>query len=194
MESGPTDGRLLRSERSRRKMVDALFDLVGEGNLRPTAHQVAERAGVGIRTVFRQFKDMETLYIEMDEKFVAMARPALEQAPISADIEARALGLARDRCQAYERFAPYLRSVRLQRLSSPFLRSRYAHFVEAQRAVVLRWIPELAEADRALADALESALSFEHWEALRGERGLGRERTHSAIAATVSALAAQIDA
>jgi len=28
----------------------------------PTADEVAERASIGIRTVFRQFKDMDTLY------------------------------------------------------------------------------------------------------------------------------------
>ena len=57
----PRDGRALRSERSRRPIVEALFALVGEGVLQPTAQQVADRAGVGIRTVFRHFEDMDAL-------------------------------------------------------------------------------------------------------------------------------------
>ncbi len=36
---------MLRSERSREAIVHALFDLVGEGTLQPTAEQVAERTG-----------------------------------------------------------------------------------------------------------------------------------------------------
>lgn len=38
------DGWLLRTERSREAIVQALFDLVGEGTLQPTAEQVAKRA------------------------------------------------------------------------------------------------------------------------------------------------------
>ena len=46
--------------------IDALQELVHEGVLVPTAQTVAERAGVGIRTVFRHFDDMETLFATMD--------------------------------------------------------------------------------------------------------------------------------
>ena len=46
------DGRVRRGARNRQTIVDALLDLVGSGILRPTAQQVADRAGVGIRTVF----------------------------------------------------------------------------------------------------------------------------------------------
>ena len=57
-----TDGRVRRSERSKAAIVHALFELIGEGVTAPTADEVAERASIGIRTVFRQFKDMDTLY------------------------------------------------------------------------------------------------------------------------------------
>ena len=49
----PTDGRIQRSERSRETIVQAMLDLIGEGTLSPTAQQVAVRADVGVRTVFR---------------------------------------------------------------------------------------------------------------------------------------------
>jgi len=59
MEAGhAVDGRVRRSQRSRASMVQALFDLVGEGILQPTGQQVAERARVGLRTVFRHFSDL----------------------------------------------------------------------------------------------------------------------------------------
>src|SRR5690349_4618816 len=55
------DGRHARSERSRQAMVDALLDLLREGNLRPSSAQIAERAGVTQRTLFNQFGDMDSL-------------------------------------------------------------------------------------------------------------------------------------
>jgi TetR/AcrR family transcriptional regulator of autoinduction and epiphytic fitness len=55
------DGRHARSERSRQAMVDALLDLLREGNVRPSSSQIAERAGVTQRTLFNQFGDMDSL-------------------------------------------------------------------------------------------------------------------------------------
>ena len=60
-----TDGRKLRSQDSKRRIVAAMLELVREGRIAPTAEEVANRAEVGLRTVFRRFKDMESLYAEM---------------------------------------------------------------------------------------------------------------------------------
>lgn len=57
-----TDGRLLRSERTKQAIVDALLDLIRDGTLRPSSAQIAEKAGVTQRTLFNQFGDMETLF------------------------------------------------------------------------------------------------------------------------------------
>ena len=46
-EQPTKDGRLLRSERSRRLIIDAMIELIGEGFLIPTAQQTALRADVG---------------------------------------------------------------------------------------------------------------------------------------------------
>ncbi len=55
------DGRHLRSERSKAAIVDAVLELIREGNPRPSSAQIAERAGVTQRTLFNQFGDMDTL-------------------------------------------------------------------------------------------------------------------------------------
>ena len=62
------DGRNLRSIKSQQMIVDALIKLVKEGNFEPTAQKVADESGVGIRTVFRQFDDMENLLKVSDAK------------------------------------------------------------------------------------------------------------------------------
>jgi len=51
----------------------ALVGLVGDGVLEPTAQQVAARAGVGIRTVFRRFSDVESLFARMSTRMQAEA-------------------------------------------------------------------------------------------------------------------------
>ena len=63
--NGVIDGRLHRSMATRRKIVTALETLIRAGTLSPTAEQVAVQAQVGLRTVFRHFDDMETLYREI---------------------------------------------------------------------------------------------------------------------------------
>ena len=62
------DGRRLRSLTSQTIIVDAMMKLIQKGTLEPTAQEVADEAGIGIRTVFRHFQDKETLFIKMDER------------------------------------------------------------------------------------------------------------------------------
>ena len=68
-ETAPaTDGRLLRSERTKQAIVDALLDLIKAGTLRPSSAQIAEKAGVTQRTLFNQFGDMETLFTAVTKR------------------------------------------------------------------------------------------------------------------------------
>ena len=44
-----------------------MLDLIHAGNLQPTAQQVADHAKVGIRSVFRHFEDMESIFASVDK-------------------------------------------------------------------------------------------------------------------------------
>jgi AcrR family transcriptional regulator len=57
------DGRRLRSDRSRAAVVDALLTLYEEGNAQPGAAEIARRAGVSERSVFRHFEDLDSLAV-----------------------------------------------------------------------------------------------------------------------------------
>ena len=70
-----TDGRVQRGERNRAAIVDALLSLLEDGVLRPSARQVAERAGVSLRAVFQHFDDMESLYAEWVRRQWHLAGP-----------------------------------------------------------------------------------------------------------------------
>lgn len=59
------DGRRQRSTQSSDLIAKATIEIINEGNLNPTAKEVAKRAGVGTRTVFRQYEDMEDLHLSI---------------------------------------------------------------------------------------------------------------------------------
>ncbi|WP_415427269.1 TetR/AcrR family transcriptional regulator, partial [Staphylococcus borealis] len=65
VEEPAADGRRRRSQDSRARIVQAMLDLVREGDVSPSAELVAARADVGLRTVFRHFSDLDSLYREM---------------------------------------------------------------------------------------------------------------------------------
>ena len=61
--TGPdiVDGRRVRRDRNRDAVVDALLTLYGEGNLEPGSAEIAERAGLSPRSLFRYFDDVDDL-------------------------------------------------------------------------------------------------------------------------------------
>src|SRR5215467_14279241 len=114
-----SDGRVRRGQRSGQAIVEALVGLVGDGILEPTAHQVAARAGVGIRTVFRRFSDMERLFVEMSTKVQGEVLPLLVDGAPSGDVVARVRALVARRALFFERIARYKRAATLRRPRSP---------------------------------------------------------------------------
>lgn len=175
------DGRARRGERSRRQIVEALLAAVGEGVLQPTAQQVADRAGVGLRTVFRHFEDMDSLFAEMDARLRGDALPLLGAPVSTGTVAARVRALVAARAALFERIAPYKRAGNVQRWRSPFLASTHRGLVRELRAGLLRWLPELAGARPELIEALDLALSFEAWDRLRSEQRLGVERARETL-------------
>src|SRR6187431_377481 len=57
------DGRSLRRERNREAVIEAFLALVREGNYDPGGAEIAERAGVSHRSVFRYFDDLADLMV-----------------------------------------------------------------------------------------------------------------------------------
>lgn len=182
------DGRLRRSQRSGHAIVEALLALVGEGAIEPTAQQVAARAGVGIRTVFRRFSDMESLFAEMDARLQAEALPLLMGGRQTGTMAERARMLVGQRCAFFERIGPYKRAGNLKRPRSAFLTSRHAMLVRELRRDLLRWLPELKAKPAELVDALDLATSFEAWDRLRTDQRLSSQRVAATMQRIVDAL------
>ncbi len=182
------DGRARRGARNRDRIVNALVELVRAGEMQPTAEQVAERAAVGTRTVFRHFADMDGLYAELSARIEREVRPLAEEPLPPGGLVERAVALTRRRAVIFERIAPFVRAGDLQRWHSTFIQRNHAQRVRDLRADLLARLPELAEAPGPLVEALDLLTSFEAWNRLRTDQRLGRERAALAMETGVRSL------
>ena len=183
-----TDGRVRRSERSRAAIVRALFELIGEGLAEPTADEVAERAAIGIRTVFRQFKDMDTLYGALDVLLYEQFEPFFVAPVPEGSIDERIDEFVARRSKGYEDFAPYKRAANIKRARSEFLQERHEALVSRMSKDLRRWFPELENMDNPTVHALELVTSFEAWDRLRTDQRLGKRRAAEAMKQAMSGL------
>ena len=167
-----TDGRKQRSEDSKRKIVSAMLELVREGRMAPTADEVAKRAEVGLRTVFRRFKDMESLYAEMSVAINSRVESIVDRPTSGNDWRANLLELVDRRIQVYEVIMPYRVAAEALKFQSTVLLSRHMEIVREERQRLLTLLPVQITEDQTLIEGLEAALSFDMWNQLRNDQRL----------------------
>ncbi len=97
-----TDGRLLRSERSRVGIADSLLSLLREGNTNPSSTEIAERAGVTQRTVFNHYADMDTLMLAVAVRNGDHILPLVPDVPPTGPVEARIESFGAATCRVLE--------------------------------------------------------------------------------------------
>lgn len=185
------DGRAARSERTRRAIVDAMRALHHEGELRPTAPRIAERAGVSVRTVWQHFEDLETLLVEAGRRDLEIARSFVEPIDLSLPTDARVAALVDQRTRMFEAMAPPWRAARVHVPFSAQLQANRDILMDLAREQVRElFAPELAAAadPEALLDALHIASSWATWESLRTEARLDVERAQKALRLWLSKL------
>ena len=182
------DGRRLRSEASRLRIVEAMIALVSETPTMPPAELVAARAGVGLRTVFRLFEDMDGLYRGMQAVMIARLGGLLE-APIGASDWREAIDIMVDRrAEAFETILPLQIAADSPRTRSPALREGRRRLVQGQRDALLAVLPADVRADPELVDALDLAVSFEAWRRLRTDQGANIDAAKAVMRRLVGAL------
>jgi len=187
------DGRLARSARTRRAIVDALRSLHHEGDLRPTATRVAERAGVSLRTVWQHFEDLEALLVEAGRRDFEIALEYVTPIDGDAGLPSRLRQLVGQRARMYEALAPVWRAARLQEPFSPQIRRNRDRLLHLGREQIERlFAPELdalATAQRqAVLTALQVGTTWATWESLRTEFGLDPAAAEQAVLTLLSNL------
>jgi len=170
--TGATDGRVARGARNRDALVEALLELLREGSLQPRAREIADRAGLSLRTVFLHFDDLESLYGSAADHQAAHLAARYSALSTDGPTGDRIASLVRRRAEIYEEIAPVRRAGLLVAPASPVLTRRLADTAAWYRREVARVLePELAALDgRRRADALaglDLALSWEAWDGLR---------------------------
>lgn len=191
------DGRNLRAERTRTALATAYLDLLTEGDLRPTAERIAERAKVSPRSVFKHFPDRESLFAAASEIQEARVRELIgdDLPDPSAPLEERLDAFVEQRARFHEFVAPVRRSALLTEPFSPVIAEKLQMARSAGAAHVEHvFAPELDELrGRAREDLLASLCAiaaWPTWESLRRHQDLSAERARAILR---SMLAAQLE-
>ena len=182
------DGRRRRSQDSRQRIVAAMIELVGEGRITPSAEEVAVRAGVGLRTVFRHFSDMESLYAEMTATLAEQYEMWLIPFE-SVDWQGQLREVVERRTATYERLLPFKRAGDANRHMSPAIQAEHVRVREMMRHRLRSFLPGAIADDMLRFETIDMLLSFEAWQRLRDEQALDPHRARQLIMGEVMRLA-----
>mgnify|MGYP003869794653 CR=1 FL=1 len=182
-----TDGRRERSRSSRSKIIAAMLDLVGNGDVAPSAARVAEVAGVGLRSVFRHFDDMDSLYQEIDQELGINVALMLQMVTKADTWQERLKENLQVRCQLYDTITPFVISGQVHRHTSAMVEASFKRKVELERSVMEHILPKSIQEDTPRFEALLMLLSPEAWIRLRRDQGLSTEAAIAAIQVCIDA-------
>lgn len=187
-----TDGRIARGERTRDSIVAAHTALLREGDLKPTGSRIAARAGVSVRTLWLNFKDLEALLGETTAYWLAtdyeMWQPVDPGLPLAERIEA----YCAQRVRRLENIAPAARAAKLgEPFSQALKESRRKHVIRVQSEVESVFKTELDAAGsrrESLVHGVVVAVGWPAWEMLRDDFGVEVEKAAAAMKQTIGVL------
>ena len=192
VEHPKLDGRLNRSVVTRNKIVETLTTLILEGQISPTAEQVALRANVGLRTVFRHFDNMDALYREISIDVDAQIKPLLQARLDGQTWQERVVQSIAVRSEIYDRTAAMHVAAQVHRHESVYLTQNLMESARLQRDLLQRLLPPDVAHNKPFLDALDLVLSFESWIRLRREQSLSATEATAVMELTVKALLANV--
>ncbi len=107
------DGRRERSARTHKAIVASVIDLIEEGNLAPTAAQIAKRAGVAVRSIRQHFPSREDLFVAAVEEHARRVGPLRTYVDARLPLDQRVTAFAEARGRELEFCAPVRRAASL---------------------------------------------------------------------------------
>lgn len=129
-----SDGRSARRERNRDAVLDALVELTTEGAHDPSIDDIADRAGVSYRSVYRYFKDRSEMMDAATDRAMAWIQPLLLNAsgPVAPNdpLDHRIDSIVDARVEVYFQIADMVRQAMIQSFSN---RKIDEHFRNARR-------------------------------------------------------------
>jgi TetR/AcrR family transcriptional regulator, regulator of autoinduction and epiphytic fitness len=191
-EDIPSDGRAARSHRTRRAIVEAMRTLHSEGDLRPRASLIAERAGVSQRTVWQQFADTEALLVEASRRDLEILMTMLWAIDVGLPLDKRITQFVSRNAHIYERMAPGWRAARLHEpFSAELRRSKQRMNALGKAEIEAVFAPELlllvGQRRIQLTSALAGVGFWQFWESLRTDVGASPEQAQDIVASLFTA-------
>lgn len=177
-----SDGRRERRDRNRDAVVDAMLALYSDGYLAPSSDQIAERAALSPRSLFRYFDDIDDLVRAAIDRHVERIRPTWAlKIDVAEPIDQRIRVLVAQRLKMFDAmsFVGVISRIRapFQPIVADQLREIRA-FLRAQLRDLLA--PELGQLDDPVAANLLAMIdvlcSFEAYQLLHVDQGLSRAR------------------
>lgn len=175
------DGRRERSRSNHAKIIAAGIELLGKGEYSPSAARVAEVAGVGIRSVFRHFEDMDTLYRQLGAEVELKVWPIMLQQLDGVTWKERIVSLAKRRTQIFEAVFHFRIAAHLRRFDSPYLTQDHRRILRIEFEMINACLSDTARADTIGTAGIYAVLSFSNWEALRQDQDLSAEEARDVV-------------
>lgn len=182
-----SDGRRRRSLASRERIIEAFIALIDEDIDVPSAENIAARAGVGLRSVFRHFGDMDALYMAVMDRIGRRYLHMLEPYHSTGWIAQVEEGLQR-RLELFQGALGYRRAAELYRSGSNNVRLGRQTFEQMLRARLESVVPEAQRADTLWFEQLDLWLSLDCYASLRDRRRMSHAEAGAVITTAVQAL------
>lgn len=188
------DGRHARRGRNRDAVVEAMLELYREGNLAPGSDEIAARAGLSPRSLFRYFDDIDDLCRAAIERHQQRVLPLTTiQTPVSAPLAERIEALVEQRARVFEAIGLVGQVSRLRAPFQPLLSAELAQVRLFFRNQIKRLMdPELSamrpEHAASVLAAVDVLCSFEAYQLLRHDQMLTGAKTMSVLVETIEAV------
>jgi len=197
-QTGPAsehvDGRTLRRTRNRDAVIAALLDMIREGDLHPAAADIAERAAVSHRSIFRYFDDLDDLVRTAIDAAFEQAGPLSDiPEPGVGTLDQRIVNLVDARLRLFAYVDGPMRVARMRADTIPSIDHRIAeiaeYFCEQLR---LHFAVELAPIgsphDEFIVEAILSLTSYDVYSVHRRLLGSSPERIRASWIISLGAL------
>ncbi len=188
------DGRHARRDRNRLAVLEAAIDLFFEGDPQPRPEQIAERAGVSLRSLYRYYADIPELYrAAMDHNFERAAPVILIPQIGEGPLEDRIARCVTTRLKLYEVLGPSMPMARIASQHNEMVRVRFDSGRDLLRSQVEKHFqPELdalpaAKRSSVLA-AADVICQLETLYYLRAERKLSSKAVAQVMTTALSAI------
>lgn len=185
------DGRRVRREQNREAVLDAMVSLFEAGSYQPTTDEIALRAGISPRSLFRYFTDTDDLSRAVIDRELLVSQPLLD-ADVDGDapLDERIAGLVTARVRLFEAIAPTARAARLAATRNAVVAQR----LRERRAHLRAQVRRLLDPGPSMLPAVDALCSFETYELLRHDQGLSKPKTIEALVIALRTLLVPVPA